>query len=303
MGKIVSISELDRRFGIPGVAHVLEGNGDLPKVCITSSAAVGEMYLHGAHVTSWRPAGAEEVLFFSSISRWQDGVAIRGGVPICFPWFGDKADDPTAPAHGFVRTKSWQLDDVALSGDDVTVTMSTSSDESTKQWWPADFCLTYRATFGNELSLELELHNRDTTPLRFEEALHSYHRVGDVRIARLVGLDGIRYVDKTDSYREKNQQGDVVVTAETDRVYLNSKTSIALQDPVLRRRLEVVKENSLTTVVWNPWVNKASKMSDLGDNEWTQMLCVETSNVLGFAVEVAPGQRHRMKATVSIAPS
>ena len=179
--------------------------------------------------------------------------------------------------------------------------MSTSSDESTKRWWPGDFGLTYRATFGNELSLELELHNRGTTPLRFEEALHSYHRVGDVRIARLVGLDGIRYVDKTDSYREKDQQGDVVVTGETDRVYLNTETSVALQDSVLRRRVEVVKENSFTTVVWNPWADKASRMSDLGDDEWTQMLCVETSNVLGFAVEVAPGRRHRMKATVSIA--
>jgi|HubBroStandDraft_6_1064221.scaffolds.fasta_scaffold04791_2 glucose-6-phosphate 1-epimerase len=300
MGNIASISELDRRFGIPGIAHVLEGNGGLPKVGITSSTSVGEMYLHGAHVTSWRPAGAEEVLFLSSKSRWQDGAAIRGGVPICFPWFGDKADDPTAPAHGFVRTKSWQLDAIALSGDGVTVTMFTSSNEGTKQWWPADFCLTYRATFGNELSLELELHNRGTTPLRFEEALHSYHRVRDVRIARLAGLDGIRYVDKTDSYREKNQQGDIVVTGETDRVYLNTKTSVALEDPVLRRRLQVTKENSLTTVVWNPWADKANKMSDLGHNEWTQMLCIETSNVLGFTVRVAPGQRHCMKATVSI---
>ncbi len=301
MGNIASISELDRRFGIPGIAHVLEGNGGLPKVQIASPAAVGEMYLHGAHVTSWRPAGAEEVFFVSSKSRWQDGVAIRGGVPICFPWFGDKADDPTAPAHGFVRTKSWQLDDVALSGDDVAVTMSTSSDEGTKQWWAADFRLTYRATFGNQLSLELELHNLGTAPLRFEEALHSYHRVGDVRMARLVGVNGIRYIDKTDAYREKTQQGDVAVTGETDRVYLDTKTSVALHDPILRRHVEVVKENSLTTVVWNPWADKANRMSDLGSNEWTQMLCVETSNVIGFAVEVAPDQRHCVKATVSIA--
>jgi glucose-6-phosphate 1-epimerase len=301
MVNIASIRELDRRFGIPGIVRVLEGNGGMPKVQIASPAAVGEMYLHGAHVTSWRSTGAEEVLFLSSKSRWQDGVAIRGGVPICFPWFGDKADDPSAPAHGFVRTKSWQLDDVVLSGGDVTVTMSTSGDESTKQWWPADFCLTYRATFGNELRLELELHNCGTTPLRFEEALHAYHRVGDVRMVRLVGLDGIRYVDKTDSYREKNQQGDLVVTGETDRVYLNTKNSVALQDSVLGRGVEVVKENSLTTVGWNPWADKASKMSDLGGNEWTQMLCIETSNVLGFAVEVSPGHRHRMKASVSIA--
>jgi glucose-6-phosphate 1-epimerase len=301
MGNIASISELDGHFGIPGIAHVLEGNGGLPKVQIASPAAVGEMYLHGAHVTSWRPAGAEEVFFVGSKSRWKDGVAIRGGVPICFPWFGDKADDPAAPAHGFVRTKSWQLDAISLSAEGVVVIMSTGSDESTKQWWPADFRLIHRVTFGAELSLELELHNRGTTPLRFEEALHSYYRVGDVRMARLVGLDGARFVDKTDSYQEKNQLGDVVVTGETDRVYLNTDTSVALEDPVLRRRLQVTKENSLTTVMWNPWADKANKMSDLGYNEWTQMVCIETSNVLGFGVDVAPGQRHCMKATVSVA--
>ena len=121
MQDIATITELDRRFGISGIAQVVEGKGGLPKVHITSSAAVGEMYLHGAHVTSWCPTDAEEVLFVSSKSRWQDGVAIRGGVPVCFPWFGDKPDDPKAPAHGFVRTKSWQLDAISLSGDEVTV--------------------------------------------------------------------------------------------------------------------------------------------------------------------------------------
>src|SRR5271165_1880972 len=134
MENTVSITELERRFGIPRIAQVVAGNGGLPKVRITSPAALGEIYLHGAHVASWRPTGAEEVLFISSKSRWQDGIAIRGGVPICFPWFGNKADDPKAPAHGFVRTKSWQLDAISLSGDAVTVSMSTGSDQDTMHW-------------------------------------------------------------------------------------------------------------------------------------------------------------------------
>src|SRR5271165_4009109 len=130
----VSITELERRFGIPRIAQVVAGHGGLPKVRITSPAAAGEIYLHGAHVTSWQPAPDEEVLFVSSKSRWQDGIAIRGGVPICFPWFGNKADDPKAPAHGFVRTKSWQLDSIALSRDEITVSMSTRSDQGTMHW-------------------------------------------------------------------------------------------------------------------------------------------------------------------------
>jgi len=301
MENSASIAELERRFGIPRIAQVVAGNGGLPKVCVTSPAASGEMYLHGAHVTSWKPAGAEDVLFVSSKSRWQEGIAIRGGVPICFPWFGDKADNPKAPAHGFVRTKSWQLDAISLSGDAVTVSISTGSDEGTMQWWPYDFQLNYHATFGAELSLELEVHNIGAAPFHFAEALHAYHRVGDVRMARLKGLDGVHYLDKTDSYCEKIQQGDAVIASETDRVYLNARSSVELHDPVLRRRISVAKENSLTTVVWNPWADKRKEMADLGDNEWTQMLCIETSNVLGYAVEVAPGQKHRMKAVVRIA--
>ena len=295
-----SIAGLNRRFGIPGVAEVVAGNGGLPKVTITSAVTVGEIYLHGAHVTSWRPVGAEEVFFVSSHSRWEGGKAIRGGVPVCFPWFGDKADDPKAPAHGFVRTKPWQLDSIVDTGSTVAVTMSTASDDSTKRWWPADFLLTLRACFGSELVLELTVTNTGSSSVRFEEALHSYHNVGDVRTARVSGLDSVHYLDKTDEYREKAQKGDVTITAETDRVYLDTRSKVELLDPVLRRRIEIQKDNSLTTVIWNPWEKKASAMSDLGDVEWTRMLCVETSNVLGYAVEVAPGQQHQMSATLRL---
>jgi glucose-6-phosphate 1-epimerase len=144
-----AMAQSGRRFEIPGVAQVVEGKGGLPKVLITSSAAAGEMYLHGAHVTSWKPARGEEVLFVSAESRWEDGHAIRGGVPVCFPWFGAKADDPKAPAHGFVRAKAWQLESIAQAGDAVTVSMFTESSESTSKWWPAEFRLVHRATFGS----------------------------------------------------------------------------------------------------------------------------------------------------------
>jgi glucose-6-phosphate 1-epimerase len=296
-----TIAELNRRFGIPGMAEVIAGNGGLPKVRINSPQVAGEMYLHGAHVTLWKPAGAEEVLFISRKSRWEDGRAIRGGVPICFPWFGAKADDPKAPAHGCVRAKAWQLESIAQAGDAVTVSMFTESDESTKPWWPADFRLVHRVTFGPELSLELVLTNTGATSLRFEEALHAYHRVGDVEKVRLRGLDAVHYLDKTDANREKTQRGDIVIASETDRVYLNTRHAVELEDPVLNRRIHLAKENSHTTVVWNPWVQKAAAMSDLGDDEWIEMICIETSNVCDLAVDLGPGQQHTMKAIVRVA--
>lgn len=106
---IVGIAELDRRFGIPGIAKVVEGNGGLAKVEVTAREASGQVYLHGAHVTSWQPSGADDLIFVSAKSWWEQDRPIRGGIPICFPWFGNKADNPSAPAHGFLRITPWQL--------------------------------------------------------------------------------------------------------------------------------------------------------------------------------------------------
>ena len=294
-----AISESERRLGLPGIAQVLDGNGGMPKVRISCAEAVGEMYLHGAHITSWKPVRGEEMLFLSSCSRWEQGHAIRGGIPICFPWFGAKSDDPKAPAHGFVRTMMWQLESIVLVGEAVMVSMVTESNEATMAWWPAQFRLLYRVTFGSELRLELAVTNTGTTLLRFEEALHTYHRVGNITQSRVRGLENIEYLDKTDSNRLKMQQDEIVIESETDRVYLNTIDAIELEDTALRRRTRVTKENSRTTVIWNPWTQKAHSLSDLADDEWRQMICIETSNVSNFGVDLAPGQHHTLKALVS----
>jgi glucose-6-phosphate 1-epimerase len=131
--------------------------------------------------------------------------------------------------------------------------------------------------------------------------LHAYFRVGRIEKARIQGLNSIHYLDKTDSNRKKTQQGPITIVSETDRVYLDTKGAIELEDHDLRRRITVAKENSLTAVVWNPWIEKAKAISDFGDAEWTQMVCIETSNVSDFAVELAPGQQHTMRATIRLA--
>ena len=184
MNGVVTMAELDRQLGIPGVARVSEGNSGLARVEITGAFGEGEMYLHGAHVTSWRPAGNEQVLFVSTKSHWEEGQAIRGGIPICFPWFRAKSDDPHAPAHGFVRTKQWQLESIVKKDNGVAVTMFTQSDEHTRKWWPGEFRLVHRVTFGSELRLELVCTNTGTTPFRFEEALHTYNRIANIQDAR-----------------------------------------------------------------------------------------------------------------------
>ncbi len=303
MGTEPTIEELEHHFAINDVAHVVTGKGGLPKVQVTTRQASGEMYVHGAQVTSWKPAGAEEVIFLSDRAQWNEGIAIRGGIPICFPWFRAKADDPRAPAHGFVRTKAWQLESIAQEGDDVAVAMSTASDDDTRKWWPFDFRLIHCVTFGAELKLELAVTNTGSNPFRFEEALHTYYKVGHIENVRIMGLDGVSYLDNTELNRENIQHGDVVISKQTDNAYLDTQHAVELLDSELHRRISVAKENSSTTVVWNPWREGAKALSDLGDDEWQQMACVEASNILGFAVNLAPGHQHTMRATIAVQKS
>ncbi len=155
---------------------------------------------------------------------------------------------------------------------------------------------------GTELKLELIATNTGSTSLRFEEALHTYHCVGDAEKIRVAGLDGVTYLDNTDANREKIQQGQVVMSKPIDNAYLNTQSALELVDPVLHRRVQIAKTNSLTTIVWNPWESGANALADLGDDEWRQFACVEASNILNHAVLLAPREQHVMAATIAVIP-
>ena len=297
----MKIETLNKQFSIPGMAQIIAGNGDFPKILIQTKTATAEIYLYGAQITSWKPAGADEVLFVSDRSYWEAGRAIRGGIPVCFPWFRAKADDPHAPSHGFVRTKEWQVESITEDGrDSVCVYLSAASDESARRWWPFDFRLEYRITVGNFLRLELLMKNAGQSTLQFEEALHTYFKVGDAEYAKVRGLDGITYLDNRDGNIEKRQSGDLHLSKQTDNAYKNAITAVEIIDPILNRTLKTEKQGSSSTIVWNPWRDGASSMADLGSDEWRGMLCAEGGNILTSAVSLEPGKDHEMKITISI---
>lgn len=300
MSNAISFEDLNTRFAIPGVAEVVAGNNGLPKLRIDLPSAGAEIYLHGAQVTSFKPAGSADAIFLSGHSSFEHGKAIRGGVPICFPWFRNKLDDPKAPSHGFVRTKAWAITAVEHNNDTVTATFLTGSDASTRAWFPFDFRLVHRVTVGKELKLELIMTNLDTKPLRFEEALHTYHLVGDARQVSVAGLDRVDFLDNTDGNKEKIQQGDLHFTKATDNVYVKTSHMMDLVDPILKRRIQIEKTHSNTTVVWNPWQEGAAALADLGDEEWKKMACVEASNIRAYGVNLPAGAEHTMSATVRI---
>jgi glucose-6-phosphate 1-epimerase len=273
------------------------------RAVVAAPAAEAHVYLHGGHVTHYRPAGGGPVLFLSSASRFAPGQPIRGGVPICFPWFAARAGDPAAPAHGFARTAAWTLDAVARDGEAVSLALRLEADGATRRWWPHDFVLRYRVRVAAALDLALEVESGAAGPVTFEAALHTYLAVSDVAAVSVTGLEGARYVDKTDRLAVKREEAAPLrLTGETDRVYGGATGPCRVDDPPAGRRLVVGKAGSATTVIWNPGAAKGPAIADLGPGEWRRMLCVETANAHADAVTLAPGARHLMHAAIGVEP-
>ena len=287
-----SIDELNGKFAIQDVARFETGNGGLPCLRIASPACEGEIYLHGAHVTHFQPRGHEPVLFVSSRSNYADGKPIRGGVPVIFPWFGPRADDAAAPMHGLVRTRSWDVEGVTRAGDGVRVVMTTAT---------PDAQVRFAVTFAAALAMELPVRNASSQPLRFEEALHTYFAVADVRAITIDGLGGTEFLDKEKGHsRFRQAEPRLKLAGVTDRVYVNTPATCVIDDPGKSRRITIAKEHSASTVVWNPWDEKIKTMADLDPSEWTKYVCVETCNVKENAVTLAPGAPHTLRATISV---
>jgi glucose-6-phosphate 1-epimerase len=289
---------------LPPSVTLSEGQGSMPVLRVASPIAQGELYLHGAHVSAWTPSEQEPVLWMSAASTFAAGQPIRGGIPVCFPWFGAGRTGDLAPAHGFARLADWSLLSAVDEGGVVTLTLRlTDADISGVpggQAWSHPFEVTYTATFGADLRLALQVRNTGTEEYAVEEALHTYLGVEDISTVTVEGLDGASYLDKVAGGSPGPvQQGPVRFTGETDRVY-SSTAEVSVVDPG-RRRLTLVKDGSATTVVWNPWIAKAAAMQDFGDDEWPSMVCVETANVLEDAIVLTPGQSHTMTATYGCA--
>lgn len=293
-----ALAALNEKFGIPGALRITTGQGGLACVEVGTEACTGRIYFQGAHVTHWQPAGGRPVIWLSRQSWFEAGKPIRGGVPVCWPWFGTGPNGDRQPPHGFARLMSWELEATRRGdGGKVALVMVLRSNEETRRHWPHDFELRLRATFGRELILKLETTNTGRTPFTIGEALHTYLAVEDIERTQVKGLEGMNYIDRLDANRTKRQEGAVTFTAETDRIYLAEGEAQVEEG---RRKIRVGKQGSATTVVWNPWIQKAKAMPDFGDEEWPGMVCVETCNVPPREVEVGPGTVQQMRAAVSV---
>ena len=291
--------ELTAEFGIAGILDFKHG---LVKAVTSLDGMIGELYLQGAQVTAWQPPDERPVLFTSPNSAFAPGRAIRGGVPIVFPWFGTSRHTPMAPQHGFARTATWHLDGVETTGSgSLTLTLSLGDGDVGSPFWPEWFRAIYSVTFGQTLSLRLAVQNRAMHPILFEDALHCYFAISDVAEIAISGLAGTTYIDKTDAARRKVQTADLVaITAETDRVYIDTSGQCVIADRGWRRRIVIGKDGAASSVVWNPWAEKAAAMIDLGEHAWRGMVCVETGNVGDDEVRLAACGEHQMSTVIAV---
>lgn len=281
---------------------VSAGEGNLCCLDVKTELAEARIYLHGGHVAHFQPAGEKPMLFMSGKSSFEPGKPIRGGVPVCYPWFGPKADDPTAPMHGFARLQEWTVSGISeLPRGEIGIILELRESDFSRRWWPFPFQLEHRIRIGRELSMSLVTRNAGMDPFTVNEALHTYFAVGDVRQVSITGLADTRYMDKTrqmNRFTEEKQP--LRITSETDRHYMDTSTTVTIHDPSMSRRIVVQKTGSKSTVVWNPWIAKAAAMQDFGDDEWTKMLCVETANAADNAAAVAANGDHEMQAIISV---
>ncbi|MBS1995335.1 MAG: D-hexose-6-phosphate mutarotase [Cyanobacteria bacterium SZAS LIN-2] len=297
---------LNEKFTIPGSLSFDQNDQGLVFASVATSACRARIYLQGAHLSHWQPEGSEAVLFLSDRSAFAPGKAIRGGIPLIFPWFGGRQANPYSertdgPSHGFARTSVWQLQSVSRETEDLELTFTLGADDNSRALGWDNFLATYTVRLGRELHLQLTVQNNSPSTIQFEEALHTYLAVADATRARIEGLGGCEYLDKTDGMRRKKQEpATIELTGQTDRPYLNTTARVDLVDPVGLRRIVVDKDCSQTTVVWNPWSELTAKMSDMSPDGWRAMTCIETANALENAVTLAAGESHTMRAGISV---
>ncbi|CDM38675.1 D-hexose-6-phosphate mutarotase [Ectopseudomonas oleovorans] len=280
-------------------------------VCWRIRAAGSELLVaqQGAQILSYQQGEQPPLIWLSPDAAYQRGQSVRGGVPVCWPWFGDLRRNPQAvqahyhleqaPAHGLVRALDWELLGIDEGGDAVTLRFAYDTRTQPLEGWPRDVGLTFVVRLADDLGMSLETHNRGTEPLTLSQALHSYFAVSDVRQVSVEGLQGCRYIDTLQDWQELRQQEALVFDAETDRIYFDTAARLSIVDPGWGRRIHLDARGSRSAVLWNPWVDKAKRLSQFPDDAWQNMLCIETANVLEDVVQLNAGERHRLELRLS----
>ena len=269
---------------------------------INNARAHATISTYSGQVLSYRPKGQQaDLLFVSDKAYYEDGKAIKGGIPVCWPWFGADPDDQGRPAHGFVRNRQWQVSaSESLADGSTRVVLCLTDSDATRNIWPHPFKLSIEITVGDSLRVALVTHNTGDKGITISQALHTYFHVDDIGKVRVLGLDGTEYLDKVDNSARKTQSGAVTIDGEVDRIYEGVGGDLVIDDASLGRKIRIASRGCSTAVVWNPWIETAASMGDLGDDDYRKMLCVETANAGPESIEIGAGGEYRLEAEYTI---
>ncbi|KAM7472267.1 hypothetical protein LguiA_010450 [Lonicera macranthoides] len=283
-------------------------NGMDQVVIRNPQGASARVSLHGGQVTSWRTDRGEELLFTSNKAIFKPPKAMRGGIPICFPQFGNCG---SLEQHGFARNKIWTIDDdpPPLHPNDSQgksfIDLLLKPSEEDLKCWPHSFEFRLRVALASDGNLTMisRIRNINGKPFSFSFAYHTYLSVSDISEVRIEGLETLDYLDNLSQRERFTEQGDAITfESEVDRVYLRSPNCVAVLDHERKRTYVLKKEGLPDVVVWNPWEKKSKSMTDFGDEEYKQMLCVDAA-ALEKAITLKPGEEWTGRLELAVVPS
>lgn len=298
----MTIEQLNAKYRIADQLRFIEGKGGLPMIQVNTDKATALISIHAGQVLSFRPGNeAGDIMFLSEKAYYQNGKAIKGGAPICWPWFGPDPEGKGRPGHGFVRNRPWNvMGTELLANGDIKVVLGLTDTPETQAIWPYSFVLSQEIIISHSLNLSLITRNTGNQTFTITQAFHTYFKVGNIDQVKVLGLEGRPYIDKVDNSAQKQQVGAVTINAEVDRIYLDVGNTLTIDDAAMRRRIQIVSQGSKTAVVWNPWEKISAEMADLNDADYRCLLCVETTNAAPDVIQVAPDSECRLDTNYSV---
>lgn len=298
---MIDIEELEEKFSIEGELGFAELEGDMVFITVSNKHADADICLYGAHVTSFKPRKTIEIVWMSPNSNFVEGSAIRGGIPICFPWFGPHKSDSTKPQHGFGRLMYWNLVETASKKTGETlVRMQLCSSPETKTYWNHDFCAELSVLVGKTLTATLKVTNTSSEVFEYSCALHSYFNISSIEEIKIEGLQNTKYHNQLEPGDFIQEEEILEIHSAETRHYYDTENACVINDAPFSRRIRVDKAGSKVTTVWNPWEEACAKIDDLPDNAFHTFVCIEAVNAFDDVIKLAPGETHETSAIIGL---
>lgn len=299
----MTIEQLNEQFGITGTAQFVNGNENLPVLQISNKNATAEISIYAAHILSYKPANQQDILWMSSKSIFEKGKAIRGGIPLCFPWFGPHPTDTSKPQHGFARLQDWTVSKIKILDEGNTlVSLTLTENDYTLKLWPYQFKACLDISIGKSLEVCLTVTNTGATSFEYSDALHTYFNIGNIEAIEIEGLQNTQFYEGFTMDLKGSENANLKFENETNRRYINHLSDCIIHDPILQRKIRVAKTGSKLSIVWNPAEAVTKTIVDMEPNGYKTFVCIEPANAYPGIdmIHLKEGESHTLSTLIEI---